>query len=318
MRQRAAELKDTISDTKAEIKTMASDTRTIDGMVGTVNLLANAYQVAEGALVLLGENSEEWKETMVKLQAIMAVTSGIQEIQNLLQKESAAMMFLNTVQTKAAAAAQGIYAFAVGASTLKMKAFRIAMLATGVGALIAGIAALAGAFDSLSSSVEEETEKQKKLTEAILKTDDAYKKIIEKSDKLRARSNEGVNVLNRELIILKAKGATQLEIFNKEQEIRREELFRLKASAKTRFQTQAEIDANLLEALDLEKEIKDKQTEIEAARLEFERKAADESKKVVVKSGKDKIENIKDVAVEEVKTRENKGGTFKRIARQTD
>ena len=306
MRQRAAELKDTISDTKAEIKTMASDTRTIDGMVGTVNLLANAYQVAEGALVLLGENSEEWKETMVKLQAIMAVTSGIQEIQNLLQKESAAMMFLNTVQTKAAAAAQGIYAFAVGASTLKMKAFRIAMLATGVGALIVGIAALAGAFDSLSSSVEEETEKQKKLTEAILKTDDAYKKIIEKSDKLRARSNEGVNVLNRELIILKAKGATQLEIFNKEQEIRREELFRLKANAATRFQTQAEIDANLLEALDLEKEIKDKQTEIEAARLEFERKAADESKKVVVKSGKDKTENIKDVAVEEVKQEKTK------------
>ena len=97
----------------------------------------------------------------------------------------------------------------------------------------------------------------KKLTEAILKTDDAYKKIIEKSDKLRARSNEGVNVLNRELILLKAKGATQLEIFNKEQEIRREELFRLKASAATRFQTQAEIDANLLEALDLEKQIKE-------------------------------------------------------------
>ena len=306
MRQRAAELKDTISDTKAEIKTMASDTRTIDGMVGSVNLLANAYQVTEGALVLLGENSEEWKETMVKLQAIMAVTTGIQEIQNLLQKESAAMMFLNSVATKAAAAAQGIYAFAVGASTGAMKAFRIALLATGVGALIVGIAALAGAFDNLGSSVDKETEKQKKLTEAILKTDDAYKKIIEKSDKLRARSSEGVDVLNRELVLLKAKGATTLEIFNKEQEIRREELFRLKANSATRFQTQKEISANLFEFLDLEKNIKDKQTEIDAARLEFERKAADESKKIVVKSGKDKIENIKDVAVKEVKEEKTK------------
>ena len=160
MRQRAAELKDTIADTKAEIKTMASDTRTIDGLVGSVNLLANAYQVTEGALVLLGENSEEWKETMVKLQAIMAVTSGIQEIQNLLQKESAAMMFLNSVQTKSAAAAQGIYAFATGGATAATKAFRIALLATGVGALVVGIAALAGAFGDLSSSVEDETEKQ--------------------------------------------------------------------------------------------------------------------------------------------------------------
>jgi myosin heavy subunit len=302
MRQRAAELKDTIADTKAEITTMASDTQTIDGMVGSVNLLANAYQVTEGALVLLGENSEEWKETMVKLQAIMAVTTGIQEIQNLLQKESAAMMFLNNVATKAAAAAQGIYAFAVGASTGAMKAFRIALLATGVGALIVGIAALAGAFDDLGLSVEEETEKQKKLTEAILKTDDAYKKIIEKSDKLRARSNEGVNVLNRELIILKAKGATQLEIFNKEQEIRREELFRLKASAETRFQTQAEIDANLLEALDLEKQIKDKQTEIEAARLEFERaerEKSESSKIETVKNTYNEVTEIKEQAVED-------------------
>lgn len=302
MRQRAAELKDTIADTKAEITTLASDTQTIDGMVGTVNLLANAYQVTEGALVLLGENSEEWKETMVKLQAIMAVTTGIQEIQNLLQKESAAMMFLNTVQTKAAAAAQGIYAFAVGASTGAMKAFRIALLATGVGALIVGIAALAGAFDNLGLSVEEETEKQKKLTEAILKTDDAYKKIIEKSDKLRARSNEGVNVLNRELILLKAKGATQLEIFNKEQEIRREELFRLKASAATRFQTQAEIDANLLEALDLEKQIKDKQTEIEAARLEFERAEREKSESSKIETAKNtynEVTEIKEQAVED-------------------
>jgi len=262
LRAKAAELKDTIGDVKAEINTLASDTQTIDGVVGSVNLLANAYQVAEGAAALLGEDSKEWQETMVKLQAIMAVTTGLQEIQNLLQKESAAMMFLNTVQTKAAAAAQGIYSFAVGASTGAMKAFRIALLATGIGAVIVAVAALAGAFDDLGIAVEEETEKQKKLTEAILKTDDAYKKIIEKSDKLRARSSEGVDVLNRELIILKAKGATALEIFEKEQEIRREELSRLRANAATRFQTQAEIDANLIEALELEKQIKDKQNEI--------------------------------------------------------
>jgi len=136
MQKRAAELKDTISDTKAEISNMASDTKTIDGLVGSVNLLANGFQVAEGAMALMGESGEEWKETMVKLQAIMAVTSGIQEIQNALQKESAAMMFLNSVRTKAAAAAQSLYAFATGGATVATKAFRIALISTGIGAIV--------------------------------------------------------------------------------------------------------------------------------------------------------------------------------------
>jgi len=60
MQKKAAELKDTISDVKTEIKNMASDTRTIDGMVGAVNLLANSYQVLEGLSALVGDNSEEW------------------------------------------------------------------------------------------------------------------------------------------------------------------------------------------------------------------------------------------------------------------
>jgi hypothetical protein len=300
LRAKAAELKDTISDVKAEVKALASDTRTIDGVVGSVNLLANAYQVAEGAAALLGEESKEWQQTMVKLQAIMAVTTGLQEIQNLLQKESAAMMFLNTVQTKAAAAAQSLYAFATGGATAATKAFRIALLATGIGAVVVAVAALAGAFDDLNDSVEDEIEKQDKLAAALLKTDEAYKKIIDKSDKLRARSNEGIDVLNRELVILRAKGATQLEIFEKEQEIRREELSRLRANAATRFQTQAEIDANLIDALELEKQIKDKQNEIDAAQIQFKRESEEEKKKVIVKSAQEEIK-INDKVVEEYK-----------------
>ena len=194
MQKRAAELKDTISDTKAEISNMASDTKTIDGLVGSFNLLANGFQVAEGAMALMGESGEEWKETMVKLQAIMAVTSGIQEIQNLLQKESAAMMFLNTVQTKAAAAAQSLYAFATGGATVATKAFRIALLATGIGGIVVLIGSLAGAFDDLSSSVEDETEKQLASNAAL-----------EKAKKITADYKISITELDVQLAILAGK-----------------------------------------------------------------------------------------------------------------
>lgn len=171
MRKRAAELKDTISDTKAEIKNMASDTKTIDGLVGSVNLLANGFQVAEGAMALMGKSGEEWKETMVKLQAIMAVTSGIQEIQNALQKESAAMMFLNSVRTKAAAALQTAYAFATGGATIATKAFRIALISTGIGAIVVLLGSLADAMGFFDEETEKATDTNNKLNQSLKKTE---------------------------------------------------------------------------------------------------------------------------------------------------
>lgn len=316
MRQRAAELKDTISDTKAEIKTMASDTRTIDGMVGTVNLLANAYQVAEGASALLGENSKEWKETLVKLQAIMAVTSGIQEIQNLLQKESAAMMFLNTVQTKAAAAAQSLYAFATGGATAATKAFRIALLATGIGAIVVLIGSLAGAFDSLGDATEDETDKQLKLNEALKEHAELVSKAIELG-KARSQGARGsVGDLKRELDIMKAKGASEKELYEQGQKIRGQELKDL--------ETQRLIKSNALgldyttskEFYDLSEEIRNKANEIEVARLDFIRvekpkavkKAANEEKAIVTDMAKhniDEYEKVKKAILDAIEEQKN-------------
>ena len=316
MRQRAAELKDTISDTKAEIKTMASDTRTIDGMVGTVNLLANAYQVAEGASALLGENSKEWKETLVKLQAIMAVTSGIQEIQNLLQKESAAMMFLNSVQTKAAAAAQSLYAFATGGATTATKAFRIALLATGIGAIVVLVGALAGAFDSLGDATEDETNKQLKLNDALKEHNELVSKAIEVGKARSQGARNSAGELQRELDRMKARGASERDLYEQGQKIRRQELKDLK--------TQRIIKANELgldyttskEFYDLSEEIRNKANEIEVARLEFVRvekpkavkKAANEEKAIVTDMAKhniDEYEKVKKAILDAIEEQKN-------------
>lgn len=316
MRQRAAELKDTISDTKAEIKTMASDTRTIDGMVGTVNLLANAYQVAEGASALLGENSKEWKETLVKLQAIMAVTSGIQEIQNLLQKESAAMMFLNSVQTKAAAAAQSLYAFATGGATTATKAFRIALLATGIGAIVVLVGALAGAFDSLGDATEDETNKQLKLNDALKEHNELVSKAIEVGKARSQGARNSAGELQRELDRMKARGASERDLYEQGQKIRRQELKDLK--------TQRIIKANELgldyttskEFYDLSEQIRNKANEIEVARLEFVRvekpkavkKAANEEKAIVTDMAKhniDEYEKVKKAILDAIEEQKN-------------
>lgn len=91
-----AQLKDNVGDLKAEIKNLASDTSTLDGLIGAAQTLAGAYGIAQGAAALFGDENKDLQETFVKLQAVMTILSGLQSIQNALQKESSVRLLINT------------------------------------------------------------------------------------------------------------------------------------------------------------------------------------------------------------------------------
>jgi myosin heavy subunit len=90
-----AELTDQVGDMRAQIKAQASDTKVFDGLIGAAQGLVGIYSVAQGAAALFGDENEELQKTFVKLQAVMAILQGLQGIQNLLQKESAARQLVN-------------------------------------------------------------------------------------------------------------------------------------------------------------------------------------------------------------------------------
>lgn len=146
--RRAAELTDEIGDTRAQIAQLASDTRSLDLMVESVSALGAGFQIAEGAAALFGDESEDMQKALVKLNAIMALSQGLQQAMEIATTRGG-------IASKIAAGAQAIYATAVGASTGVMKAFRVAMLATGVGALIVGIGLLITNFDKVKKSLSE-------------------------------------------------------------------------------------------------------------------------------------------------------------------
>jgi hypothetical protein len=76
----------------------------------------------------------------------MALANGVQQIANLLNKDSILI-------TQGQTAAQALYATAVGTSTGAMKAFRIALLATGIGAAVAALGLLIAKWDELTAAV---------------------------------------------------------------------------------------------------------------------------------------------------------------------
>jgi hypothetical protein len=86
------------------------------------------------------------QKSLLKVQGAMALATGVQQVANLLNKDSILI-------TQGQAAAQALYATAVGASTGAMKAFRIALLATGIGAAIAAVGLLIAKWDELTAAV---------------------------------------------------------------------------------------------------------------------------------------------------------------------
>lgn len=147
--QEAGALQDKIGDVNRQVKNFASDTRKLDVAMEGVTAVSGAFQGVEGAMALVGVESEDLQKTMVKLQAVMAVTNSLQTVANALNKDSALTQALNATATKIMTVAQVGYTAAVGTSTGALKAFRIALISTGIGAIVVAVGLLIANFDKV-------------------------------------------------------------------------------------------------------------------------------------------------------------------------
>ena len=96
--KRASDAKDAMADVDAAIRNAASDTRVFDQVSSAAAGVSATFQTAQGAAKMFGIQLGDNVEVLAKLQAAMAVTSGLREMQNLLQNQSALMQGVNTLQ----------------------------------------------------------------------------------------------------------------------------------------------------------------------------------------------------------------------------
>jgi hypothetical protein len=160
MEQEAGKLKDQIGDTSQRIKNLASDTKNIDTFVAGIQGITAGFQIAQGAAALFGSENEDLQKALLKVQGAMALANGVQQVANLLNKDSILI-------TQGQAAAQKLYALAVGTSTGALRAFRIALAATGIGAIVVALGFAAEAMGLFSSKTKENTEAQEKNKKAL-------------------------------------------------------------------------------------------------------------------------------------------------------
>ena len=172
--QRGGVLKDTMIDVGNAIKFQASDTAKLDAVVGGVQALTAAAQVAAGAMGLLGMSQEDAAKVQKDLIAIMSVVNGLQVIQNALQKESALMMGLSAARTAALNTVTAVKVAMAKADTVATKGaaaaqvlFNQAVKANPIGAAIAVVAAATAAIYAYTRGVNDAAESHKHLNDAI-------------------------------------------------------------------------------------------------------------------------------------------------------
>ncbi len=160
LEQQAGSLKDEIGDVNQRIKNLASDTKRIDAFVGAVQGIAAGFQIAQGAAALFGDENEDLQKAMLKVQGAIALANGVQQVANLLQKESSVMMGLNTLATKA-------YATVVGDATEKTRLFRLALAGLGLAGILVVLGLIAEAMGFFNKVTEEATSSQKDLKRSL-------------------------------------------------------------------------------------------------------------------------------------------------------
>ena len=160
LEEQAGELKDEIGDVNQRIKNLASDTKNIDAFVGAVQGIAAGFQIAQGAAALFGDENEDLQKAMLKVQGAIALANGVQQVANLLQKESSVMMGLNTLATKA-------YATVVGDATEKTRLFRLALAGLGLAGILVVLGLIAEAMGFFNKVTEDATSSQKDLKRSL-------------------------------------------------------------------------------------------------------------------------------------------------------
>lgn len=216
-------LRDAVKDATAEITRMASDTSNLDAVLSFAAGASGGFAAFTGAMELFGSESEEVQEAQKKLQAAIAITTGVQAIQNAVQKQSAIMLGISRLQMAALSKAQ-VYnrlvtmqgTKATLAATIAQKAFNLIAAANPYVLLALALVTVVGALVLFASNTDKSAKNQQKLNEA----QKVWLDYLEtEATEMNRVSNERVAQLNRELNIAKARNASFSETRKIEDEI---------------------------------------------------------------------------------------------------
>jgi len=153
------ELNDQMGDTTAQAKVLADDEKGFKGVASAVSGVAGAMSAAVGAAALFGAENEDLVKIQTRLQAVMAITIGIQQVAETLNKDSYFSQTLLTGAKEMYAATNLKVAATLGISNLAAKA----LMATLTVGLTIAIGAAIYLWDKYSTAQQKTADEAKEF-----------------------------------------------------------------------------------------------------------------------------------------------------------
>jgi hypothetical protein len=157
-------LKDKIADAKDLTDAFNPDAK-FNALSGSIGGVLNGFQAYEGAMGLIGVESESLQKTLLKVQSAMALSQGIQGALEARDK----FIALGSVVKDAFA---------------KMTSASKAFMVTGIGLLIAGVGLLVANWESVSQALGAATDAQRLNSKVIAEATTAISKEVNAADTL--------------------------------------------------------------------------------------------------------------------------------------
>ena len=159
MAQQAALLSDTLADLNTQTKILSHDDANLQGFMSGLSGLAGLFTTATGALSLFASENENLAKIQTRVQSVMAITMGLQQVFNTLNKDSAFRLVTVVKMKNLLTAANTRLAVALGISTGAAQAL-MATLTLGLSAVITGLVV---AWDRYSTAQEKAAEKAREM-----------------------------------------------------------------------------------------------------------------------------------------------------------
>lgn len=221
--RKAADLKDRIGDAKQTIEAFNPDAK-FKAFGNVVQGVAGAFAAMQGALALVGVESEDVQKTLLKVQAALALSQGINSVLELKDAwkdlaiqvaTSSTAIKINNAVIIAASRIMKIFGQEVVVTSTSFKVLKAAITATGVGLLIIALTEAVAAFQNLINATKEATEAQEEFN----------KKSAETEDKVRNAEKAFIEYQTKKLLLeAKSRKESLEEIFKIEDQGRRLEI----------------------------------------------------------------------------------------------
>lgn len=184
--KKVADLNDRIGDAKNLVDSFNPD-RKFQSFQNTIKGVTGGFAALQGAMALVGIEGEDVQKSLLKVQAALAISDGVNNILELKDtfsqlgtviQSTSAFQKANAAATAAAAAIQRLFGIAVDETAVSFKVLKGAIVATGLGLLIVALGEIVAHFDDINRAINGVSKQQQALNDINEKAIDGYVKEV--------------------------------------------------------------------------------------------------------------------------------------------